>query len=233
VDNDGDGAVDERDAGCLSGPNDSFDETDRNEGDEGLRELVLCGRSAIKLVRADARRSKVVLSGLVASRYAGKAVTIHVSGAGKARKLATVKAKRDGQFKARVRRPPQRLFNRVRYQASVQGKRSVKLKLPQSLESKSIRRRGQTITLRGQVNRSVLGKRRPVVIRRLGCGRVQKVGQAWPNRRGVYVVRIPAPPAADAAVYRAEAMVLARPGSRRYVRQYARAISIRVGTKSG
>ena len=78
----------------------------------------------------------------------------------------------------------------------------------------------------------MLGKRRPVVIRRLGCGRVQEVGEARPNRRGVYVVRIPAPPAADAALYRAEAMVLARPG-RRYVRQYARAISIRVGTKSG
>ena len=64
VDNDGDGAIDKADPGCLSG-GDSYNAADPNEGDESITDLVLCGRRAISLVRADARGKKVVLSGLV------------------------------------------------------------------------------------------------------------------------------------------------------------------------
>ena len=47
VDNDGDGAIDAADPGCLPGP------TDNNEGDETPGDLVLCGQRRISLVRAD------------------------------------------------------------------------------------------------------------------------------------------------------------------------------------
>ena len=233
IDNDGDGAVDQQDAGCLSGPSDSFNPFDRNEGDENLRQLALCGRRSISLVRADLRGRRVLLSGLVASRFANQTVTIDATGVGASRVLARVRASADGEFKARVKRPRKRFLKKARYQAIVGSARSVKLKLPQSLESTSIRRSGGSIVIRGKVKRELLGKRNPVVIRRLTCGRYTQVGQARPNRRGIYTVRFAAPAVAAAALYRAETKVLSRPGGRRYVRQFARAVSIIVGTGTG
>ena len=64
-------------------------------------------------------------------------------------------------------------------------------------------------------------------MRRILCGKYTTVGQAKPNRRGAYTVRFPAPATTGgAALYRAESRVLARPGSKRYVKQFARAIGI-------
>ena len=83
------------------------------------------------------------------------------------------------------------------------------------------------LELRGQVDRKLLGKRNAVVVKRILCGKYTTVGQAKPNRRGAYTVRFPAPATTGgAALYRAESRVLARPGSKRYVKQFARAIGI-------
>jgi len=87
--------------------------------------------------------------------------------------------------------------------------------------------------VRGRVDKPVLGRRNAVVVKRVLCGQYQTVGQARPNRRGVYVVSFPAPDLAVAALYRAETRVLARPGSRRYVRQFARAVSITLTGQTG
>jgi predicted outer membrane repeat protein len=236
VDNDADTVIDQADPGCLSGPGESYNAADANEGDEGLRELVLCGRRPLSLVRADARGRRVVLTGLVGGQLAGQRVDLFVRylrGGGKRTKLATVTPGADGQFVARVKGPPRRLFNAARYQARVDDARSVELKLPQSLESTSIRQDGDTIELRGRVDRPLLGRRNQVVIKRVLCGQYQTVGQARPNRRGVYVVRFAAPEIALAALYRAETRVLARPDSTRYVRQFARAVSITLTGQSG
>ena len=65
-----------------------------------------------------------------------------------------------------------------------------------------------------------------MVVKRILCGQYTTVGQAKPNRRGAYVVRFPAPATGGSALYRAETSVLARPGSKRYVKQFARAIGI-------
>ena len=103
----------------------------------------------------------------------------------------------------------------------------MELKLPQSLASSSLRAVGGMLELRGQVDRKLLGKRNAVVVKRILCGKYTTVGQAKPNRRGAYVVRFPAPATTGgAALYRAESRVLARPGSKRYVKQFARAIGI-------
>ena len=224
VDNDGDGAIDRADPGCLSG-GDSFNPADLNEGDESVRDLVLCGRRAISLVRADAKGRRVVLKGLVSTKLAGRAVQIFANyGTGKAalRRLATVRPNTKGEFTARVKRPPKRLFNKARFQARVGNARSVQLKLPQSLASTSIRLQGGFIEVRGKIKRSVLGKRNQVVIKRLVCGRLQTVGKAKPSRSGAYRVRFAAPALGAAALYRAEARVLARPKSKRYVSSRAR-----------
>ena len=55
---------------------DSFNPADLNEGDESVRDLVLCGRRAISLVRADAKGRRVVLKGLVSTKQAGRPVQI-------------------------------------------------------------------------------------------------------------------------------------------------------------
>ena len=237
VDNDADGAVDGKDPGCLSGgtgPNPA----DNNEGDESVRDLVLCGEREISLVRADVRGRKVVLRGLVSARMTGRSVTIlanYGTAKGSAlRKLATVRPNSAGAFTARVAKPPARLFNKARFQAQVDSFRSVRLKLPQSLASSSVKLEAGKIVLRGKVERSLLGKRNPVVVRRLVCSSYQTVGSARPDRKGNYVVRFDAPAlATTAGLYRAESRVLARPGSKRYVKQYARAIGITLAGPTG
>ena len=224
ADNDADGAIDSADPGCLAGP------TDNNEGDETQRDLILCGQRTLSLVRADVRGSKVVLSGLVAASLAGQKVNLSVrylGGKAKAQKLGSVTPGADGQFQARVKKPSRKLFAVARYRAQVGRAKSVELKLPQSLASSSLKRvAGGRLEVRGQVDRTVLGKRNPVVIKRILCGKYTTVGQAKPNKKGVYAVRFPAPPSQGSALYRAETKVLARPGSKRYVKQFARAIGI-------
>jgi len=223
-DNDVDGAVDLKDPGCANN-------ADNNEGDESLSDLALCGGRKISLVRADARGGQVLLSGFVAASLADRSVTIFANYGKK--KLGTVKPNAAGQFTARVKGPPRKLFNKARFQARVGSARSVKLKLPQSLASSSVKSEGGQITLRGKVKRSVLGKRNLVVVRRIVCGQYQTVGSAKPSRRGVYVVRFPTPALTTAALYRAETRVLARPGSKRYVKQFARAIGITLTGQTG
>jgi hypothetical protein len=224
ADNDGDGAIDSADPGCLAGP------TDNNEGDETERDLILCGQRTISLVRADVSGSKVVLSGIVASSLAGQKVQLSVrylGRGGKPQKLGSVTPGADGRFQARVKKPSRKLFNVARYRAQVGSAKSVELKLPQSLASRSLKQvAGGMLELRGQVDRTVLGKRNAVVIKRILCGKYTTVGQARPNKKGAYVVRFPSPPSQGSALYRAETKVLARPGSKRYVKQFARAIGI-------
>ena len=224
ADNDSDGAIDGADPGCLAGP------TDDNEGDETPGDLVLCGQRTISLVRADVKGSKVELSGFVATTLAGQKVSLSVrylGKRGKPKQLGSVTAGADGAFRGRVGKPSRKLFNVARYRAQVGSAKSVELKLPQSLASSRLKQvAGGMLELRGQVDRTVLGKRNAVVIKRILCGRYTKVGEARPNKKGAYVVRFPAPPSQGSALYRAETKVLARPGSKRYVTQFARAIGI-------
>jgi hypothetical protein len=118
-----------------------------------------------------------------------------------------------------VKGPSSRLFAKARFQARVGRSRSVALKLPQSLASSSIRKVGADVVLRGTVKRQLLGKRNKITVRRLVCGRYQTVGSSRPQKSGRYAVRFRVPALSDAALYRAESQVLAKPGSRRYVKQ--------------
>ena len=124
---------------------------------------------------------------------------------------------------------------KARFQARVGSFRSTNLKLPQSLTSRSVQTQGGQIEVRGRVKRSLLGRRNPVVVKKLVCGRYRTVGSARPNRKGNYVVRFNAPALGTAAFYRAEARVLnkARGRGKHYVKQYARAISITVTGQTG
>ena len=225
-DNDGDAAVDRLDPGCAS-------TADDDESDESVADLVLCGRGKIRLVRADASGARVQLSGVVSPSLAKKKVTLTSRFGGKSRRLASVTPKADGTFSASVSQPPRRQRIKIRYRAAVAGTSSVALKLPQTLATNSVRRAGGQIVVSGKVQRDRLGKRNPVQIRRILCGRTRLVGSAVPSRSGAYTVRFAAPSSGDFAFYRAESSVLARPGSKRYVKQFARGVTIKLGGATG
>jgi DNA-binding beta-propeller fold protein YncE len=196
-----------------------------------------CVRRAISLVSAAVRGSFVVLSGLVQPQFAGRPVTIFANTrparAGALTRLATVRSNAAGEFTARLRGPRRKDVIKTRYRAQVDRFRSIPLKLPQSLSSSSVRAQGQQIELRGKVKRSLLGRRNPVVIKRLICGRYRSVARAKPDRKGNYVARFSVPPGLTSALFRAETFVLNKSGSRRYVKQYGRAISITLTNQTG
>jgi hypothetical protein len=177
-------------------------------------ELYLgCGRRVLSLVSATAHGPVVRLVGVVAARHQRERIAIYDSG----RRIADTYARRDGFFAVSVARPPRRRFNRARFQAGVAGVRSVALKLPQSLATRSIEVSGdgRTIELAGAVRRRGY---RPVLVRRISCGRYTRVARALTDSRGRYRVRFKAPHA-RAGLYRVETRV---GGARAYAR--ARAI---------
>ena len=198
---------------------------------------TICGRRAISLVRADIRGSKVKLTGLVGSRFYGKTVTIQTDPQGakssKFTKTTTAKASRTGSFSVRVPKPDSDERASVRYRAVIGSAKSPALKLPQSLTSRSVKSAKGTITVKGKVKLSVLGKANKVKIRRLVCGRYRTVGSAKPDARGNYTITFKGTAIRGVAFYRAESKVLRKPGSKVYVIQYARAIAIKTTSQTG
>lgn len=193
-----------------------------------------CSRRAISLVRADTRGGNIVLSGLVGVALAKGKVTVKGNYKVKGKPVqATVAADAKGQFSAKLKQPSSKGSAAARYTATSGSAKSIELRLTQSLASSSIRQAAGKITLKGKVKKSLLGKRNPVVIKRLVCGKYLKVGSAKPGKNGSYSVTFAAPGNAGAALYRAESVVLARPGAKKYVIQYARAISITLTGQTG
>jgi hypothetical protein len=197
-----------------------------------------CGRRAISLVRADIKGKKVKLTGLVGSKLYGKKVTIqtNLKGARSSAftKTKTVKASsKTGSFTATVPKPAHKNLVSVRYRAKAGSSVSPVLKLPQSLTSRSVKSAKGTITVKGHVKLSVLGKRNRVKVRRLVCGRYRTVGSARPDAKGNYTVTFKSTSLRGVSFYRAESHVLRKRGSKVYVIQYARAIAIRTTSQTG
>jgi hypothetical protein len=180
-------------------------------------ELYLgCGRRALSLIAATARGSAVRLSGVVAARHRSDPIAIYDSG----RRVATTYARGDGFFEALVPRPARRRFARARFQAGVAGVRSVALKLPQDLATRSIGLVGDSRTI--EVTGAVRHRgHRPVTVRRIRCGRYSAVAGGLTDARGRYRIRFAAP-RARAGLYRVETRV-------RGARAYARARAIDLG----
>jgi hypothetical protein len=197
-----------------------------------------CGRRAISLVRADIKGGKVKLTGLVGSKLYGKTVTIQTDpkgakASGFTRTTTVKSSSKTGSFTVSVPKPAAEDFVSVRYRAKAGGSTSPALKLPQSLTSRSVKSAKGTITVKGHVKLSVLGRRNRVKIRRLVCGRYRTVGSARPDEKGNYTVTFTSTAIRGVSFYRAESHVLRKPGSKHYVIQYARAIAIRTTSQTG
>ncbi len=72
-----------------------------------------------------------------------------------------------------------------------------------------------------------------MTIKRLICGRYRTVGKARPDGSGKYVVRFKVSQAGTRSLFRAQSSVLLRPGSKKYVTQYARAVAITLADGTG
>lgn len=193
-----------------------------------------CGRRAISLVRADQRGGRVVLEGLVGSSLAGKRVRVTANYRRGGKKVAKiVRARKDGVFTAKLKRPARKDFGRARFSAKAGSARSISLRLYQSLATRSVRQRGGKVVVTGRIRRALVGRRNRVAIKRLVCGHYRTVGSARPSRSGRYVVSFKVPNLGGVALYRAESRVLRRAGSRVYVKQYARAVSISLTDQTG
>jgi Beta-propeller repeat len=248
VDDDGDGAVDyPADPGCASASDDT--EYTAPPGAAGAAAAqgakpvvpsaappsgVSCGRRVISLVRADKQGGKVKVSGLVGTGLFGKSVTVSGNYKLKGKTVkTTVKADRKGRFTATLTGPPARKFSRARYRAASGSAKSIELKLFQAMATSSIRQKSGRITISGSIRKSLLGKRNPVLIRRLLCGKYRTVASVKPGADGRYSVSFVAPREAGAALYRAESTLLVRRGSHRYAPAYARAVSITLTGSTG
>lgn len=196
-----------------------------------------CQRRQVSLIAARVKGDKVLLSGLVSRKLAGRSISIlgnyKAAGASRFRPLTSVKANVAGQFTASVPRPSAKKLVKARFRARVGKSTSVSLKLPQSLRSSAVRRAGTQVEVRGKVKRSVLGKRNRVVIKRIICGKYKTVGSAKPDASGNYVARFRVSTKGSVALFRAESLVLRKPGSKHYVKQYARAVAITVTDHTG
>ncbi len=214
---------------------------DTNEGDESVRDLVLCGRRTISLVRADLRAGRSGSAGWWSAKVAGKRVTILANyggrqGLGLHQERATVKPSSNGQFSASAGAPAEAAV----HQGALPGARGHQplepsLKLPQSLASDSIKEVGRERVVTGKVDRGFLvGKRNPVVIQRIVCGRYRTVGGRSPSRSGRVRRAVQGTRAGHrGAVPGAGGRCWYGRGSKRYVRQFARALGITLTGQSG
>ena len=199
-----------------------------------VRDLFLCGRREISLVRADVRGRAVVLSGP------------GVAPAGRDARSPSTRATRGpasppfgpnaaGEFRAAVPRPSRAAIRAAaRYEARV---RLVPLAAAEArpvaqLDLDRRPRRADRDTRAGAGPRCSEGETRSWSSSSCAAATGGWPGRR-PDRRGRYVARFDAPAGRPAALFRAESRVLARPGSRRYVKQYARAIGIDLTGQTG
>jgi hypothetical protein len=175
----------------------------------GVADLALDCTSR-RLVLIDVLRSKgrVRLLGAAHRMYAGRRVAIRFTAAGKvvARPLVT----NGGLFRATARLPRRglRATNRARYQASIGGEKSLRLKLMRRMLVSSTRAHGERVTIAGRVVRPLGSPVQTVVVkRRVSCGRYQVVKRFKPPASGRFRITVPGPGDSQAAVFRMQTRV--------------------------
>jgi hypothetical protein len=136
-------------------------------------------------------------------RYAGRRVRIRSSWDG--RTVARPRLSRTGLFQATAKLPPPaiRTTNDARYQASVDGQRSLDLKLVRRMLVTRTTRRGRTVRITGRVTQPLARPMRTIEVKqRLSCSRWKLVKRFKPRPDGRFSVALKAPGAGEAAAYR-------------------------------
>jgi hypothetical protein len=160
-----------------------------------LRRLVLID------VYEDAGRVKLL--GAADRRYIGRRVRIRFMADG--RTVARPRVRKDGTFRATAPLPDARVrnTNRARYEASIRKQRSMRLKLMRRMLVTDMSSRRGVVTIAGRVVQPLTQPVETVLVkRRVTCKRWKVVKRFKPARDGSFRVRLKAPDAGEAAVYR-------------------------------
>ena len=172
---------------------------------------LACTRLDLQLIDVLPAGRRVSVTGTADVRLAGQTVEILLDG----KRVGTATIAADGDFAARVRAPSRRRRARARYQARVGTTLSQRLFLVRRMVATTLTRSGDTLILRGRINKP-FSRRTPIEIERfLSCQQRERIqiARVVPNRTGAFTVRIPVPQGALGAMYRARTRVPRRAGA--------------------
>ena len=175
----------------------------------GVADLALeCTSRPLVLIDVLRRNGRVRLVGAAHRRYAGRRVRIRFTATGKT--VARPRVRTSGLFTATAKLPPRKLrrTNRARYQASIGGEKSLRLKLVRRMLVTRTSASGGRVTIAGRVVRPLARPVRTITVkRRVSCGSFNVVKRFKPRRDGSFRVTLDGPPGSQAAVYRMQTRV--------------------------
>ena len=165
-----------------------------------------CATSDVVLTDVVEKDGKVKLVGVAASRFVGRTIDLVLTSSGK--RVTTAVVQPDGYFRARAPLPADsiRWTNKARYQAVIDGERSLALKLHRRMRISRMKPAEDTVTIAGRIYGRMAGEE-VMITRRESCTEDVEVTRVKPGRDGRWRVTLPVPEGADAATFRATTLV--------------------------
>ena len=169
-----------------------------------------CASQRVVLIDVLDTGRRVKLVGVAAGRYVGRTVKIRLAATGAV--VARPIVREDGTFRATAPLPARKIrrTNAARYQASVDGERSLQLKLTRRMIVTHTASTARGTTLHGRVTGPLARRARITVKRRVSCGRWEVVKRFAVPGDGRFRVNIPHAHGATSAVFRMQTTVGAR-----------------------
>jgi len=168
---------------------------------------VECAGRPVTLVDVAEKKRYVSLLGAVSSENVGRKVSIVRTDIAKV--VATGVVRPDGFFRTKAPLPPEavRSSNETRYQAVLDGHKSLALKLQRRMRISRMRNLGEQIQIIGKIVGPLVPGQEIVIRRRESCTKDVVVKRFTPRQAGAWRVTLPAPTEGQAAVYRATTQV--------------------------
>ncbi|MEA2189652.1 MAG: hypothetical protein QOK16_4663 [Solirubrobacteraceae bacterium] len=167
---------------------------------------LLCGGTKIALVDVFPEGSHMLISGVAQPSYAGKRATIVLQSTGKPIVSALIGAK--GGFAATAKLPAKRLRAGARYQAIVDGKRSVGLKLQRRSYMTRAALRGVKSSFGGKVTGKFRTGTKVTLMKIMQCTKSAPIGTTKLKRDGTWQITLPVPDNVQNLLFRAKTNVL-------------------------
>jgi hypothetical protein len=178
-----------------------------SRGSASVADLALqCASQQVVLIDVLNTGRRVKLFGAAAGRYVGRTVAIRLASTG--RVVARPVVGEDGTFRATAPLPARKIrgTNAARYRASIDGERSLPLKLSRRMIVTRTSSTARGTTIRGRVTGPLARGASVTVKRRLSCTRWKVVKRFKPRGRRF---RVTVPNAGGASVFRLQTTVAA------------------------
>jgi hypothetical protein len=168
---------------------------------------IECAGRPVTLVDVAEKKEYVSLLGAVSSENVGRKVSIVRTDIDKV--VATGTVRPDGFFRTKAPLPPRavRSSNDTRYQAVLDGHKSLALKLQRRMRISRMRNLGEQVQIIGKISGPLVPGQQIVIRQRESCTKDVIVKRFTPKQAGAWRVTLPAPTEGQAAVYRATTQV--------------------------